>query len=222
MSEKIRVMIADDHAIVRAGATRIINAESDMVVVGETADGLRVLDMARELAPDVLVLDISLPGISGLELVPELRTAVPSMRIVLFSMHRREILLQQALEMGALGYVLKASAVEELLAAIRAVHEGRYFLSPQLESDIIGSYLGKGPRQGAAGLSGRERQILYMVASGMTTRVIAEKLFLSPRTVEKHRASLMQKLGLKSVNELIRYAIREGIIPVSASPRREE
>ena len=219
MSEKIRVMIADDHAIERAGATRIINAESDMVVVGETADGLCVLDMARELKPDVLVLDISLPGISGMELVPELRAAVPSLQITLFSMHQREILLQQALEMGALGYVLKASAVEDLLAAIRAVHEGRYFLSPQLESAMIGSYLGKGPRRGAAGLSGRERQILYMVASGMTTRMIAEKLFLSPRTVEKHRASLMQKLGLKSVNELIHYAIREGIVPVSVSPR---
>lgn len=210
---KIRVMIADDHTIVRTGASLLINSEADMEVVGETEDGAKVLDMARSLRPDVLVLDISMPGISGIELVPVLRKAVPSMQITLFSMHRREMLLQQALEQGALGYVLKGSAVENLISAIRAVHRGHYFLSPEIEYDIISVYLGKTSTKNTAGLSERECQVMVMVASGMTTRQIAEKLYLSPRTVEKHRAQAMQKLGLKNVQELVTYAIREGLIP---------
>ena len=211
--QKIRVMIADDHAIVRAGASLLVNSEPDMEVVGETEDGSKVLEMAQALKPDVLVLDISMPGISGLDLVPILRQAVPSMQITLFSMHRREMLLQQALEQGALGYVLKGSAVENLISAIRAVHRGHYFLSPEIEHDMIGVYLGKTPTKNSAGLSERECQVMVMVASGMTTRQIAEKLYLSPRTVEKHRAQSMQKLGLKNVQELVTYAIREGMIP---------
>lgn len=212
---KIRVMIADDHAIVRAGASRLIKSEPDMEVVGEADDGNKVLAMARELKPDVLVLDISMPGISGIELVPELRRAVPTMQITLFSMHRREVLLQQALEQGARGYVLKASAVEDLLSAIRAVHNGQYFLSPEIETDMIGVYLGKSHGKSTDGLSERERQVLIMVASGMTTKQIAEKIFLSPRTVEKHRASFMQKLRLRNIHELVQYAIQEGIVPLS-------
>lgn len=215
MSGRIRVMVADDHAIVRAGATRLIKGEADMDVVGEADDGSRVADLARELRPDVLVLDISMPGISGMELLPDLRRIVPETQIVIFSMHRREVLLQQALEHGARGYVLKASAVEDLLSAIRAVHQGRYFLSPELETDMIGVYLGRTrPREGGA-LSERERQVLTLVASGLTTRQIAEKLFLSPRTVEKHRASLMQKLHFRNLHDLMQYAIQEGIVPLA-------
>lgn len=209
---KIRVLIADDHAIVRIGAARLIQGESDMEVVGEVENGDDVLPMAKRLQPDVLVLDISMPGTSGIELVPLLRAAVPEMEITLFSMHRREVLLQQALEQGARGYVLKASAVEDLLSAIRAVHNGQYFLSSEVENDMIGVYLGK--NKSLTELSGRERQVLAMVAQGMTTRQIAEKLFLSPRTVEKHRAAFMQKLHLKNIPELMQYAIQEGIVPL--------
>ena len=211
---KIRVMIADDHAIVRTGASRLIKGEPDMEVVGEVDDGDKVLPMAVELKPDVLVLDISMPGISGIELVPELRRAVPSMQITLFSMHRRVVLLRQALEQGARGYVLKASAVEDLLSAIRAVHSGQYFLSSEIETDMIGVYLGKSRDKSMPSLTDRERQVLLMVVSGLTTKQIAGKLFLSPRTVEKHRAAFMQKLRLRNIHELMQYAISEGIVPL--------
>lgn len=211
----IRVMIADDHAIVRTGASRLIKGEPDMEVVGEVDDGSRVLSMARDLLPDVLVLDISMPGISGIELVPILRKEVPGMEITLFSMHRREVLLQQALEQGVKGYVLKASAVEDLLSAIRAVYRGQYFLSAEIENDMIGIYLGRSRNKNTAALSDRERQVLLMVASGLTTRQIAEKLFLSPRTVEKHRAAFMQKLHLKNMCDVVQYAIQEGLLPIS-------
>lgn len=211
---KIRVMIADDHAIVRTGASRLIKGEPDMEVVGEVDDGDKVLPMALELKPDVLVLDISMPGISGIELVPELRRAVPSMQITLFSMHRRVVLLRQALEQGARGYVLKASAVEDLLSAIRAVHSGQYFLSSEIETDMIGIYLGKSRDKSMPSLTDRERQVLLMVVSGQTTKQIAGKLFLSPRTVEKHRAAFMQKLHLRNIHELMQYAISEGIVPL--------
>lgn len=213
-SGKIRVMIADDHAIVRTGASRLIKGEPDMEVVGEMDDGNKVLAMAQELRPDVLVLDISMPGISGIELVPELRRAIPSMQITLFSMHRRVALLRQALEQGARGYVLKASAVEDLLSAIRAVHNGQYFLSAEIETDMIGVYLEKSRDKSLPGLSERECQVLRMVVSGLTTKQIAEKLFLSPRTVEKHRAAFMQKLHLRNIHELMQYAIQEGIMPL--------
>lgn len=212
--KKIRVMIADDHAIVRSGASLLIKGEADMEVVGEVEDGNRVLPMAIEKQPDVLVLDISMPGISGIELVPVLRKSVPGMQITLFSMHRREALLQQALENGARGYVLKASAVEDLLSAIRAVHKGKYFLSAEVETDMIGAFLGKNQDKGITALSMREKEVLQMVAAGMTTRQIAEKLYLSPRTVEKYRASFMQKLHLKNIHEVVQYAMQKGIVPM--------
>lgn len=212
MSDRIRVMIADDHAIVRAGASRLIKGGLDMEVVGEACHGGEVLEIARKLRPHVLVLDISMPGISGIELVPELRRLLPTMQIVLFSMHRREVLLQQALREGVRGYVLKASAVEDILSAIRAVHKGQYFLSPEIETDMISGYLGRGQGKECDGLSERELEVLIMVASGLTTKQIAKKLFLSPRTVEKHRASFMQKLHLKNIYELIQYALQKGLI----------
>lgn len=208
-------MIADDHAIVRTGASRLIKSEPDMEVAGEADHGDKVLPMAKDLLPDVLVLDISMPGISGIELIPLLRKEVPSMEITLFSMHRREVLLQQALEQGVRGYVLKASAVEDLLSAIRAVYRGQYFLSAEIETDMIGIYLGRNRNKSGSSLSERERQVLIMVAGGLTTRQIAGKLFLSPRTVEKHRAAFMQKLHLKNMCDVVQYAIQEGLLPMT-------
>lgn len=212
MSRKIRILIADDHAIVREGARRILSNEPDMEVVGEAEDGNEVLTLALELKPDVMVLDISMPGISGLDLVPKLREAVPSMQITLLSMHKKEIFVQQALDSGALGYVLKTSAVGDLLAAVRAVHNGEYFLSSKVQADLIGSYLRKPHDKKTVQLSERETQVLRMVAQGMTTKQVAYELYLSARTVEKYRASVMQKLNLKNLNELIHYAIQEGLV----------
>ena len=215
MTQRIRILIADDHAIVREGVRRILSAEPDMEVVGEAGDGLAVLPLALELRPDVVVLDISMPGISGLELVPEIRRALPETQVAVLSMHQKELFVQQALDAGALGYVLKTSAGGDLLCAIRAVHQGQYFLSSKVQAEVIGSYLRKPSAAKPVPLSERETQVLHMVARGMTTKEVAARLYLSARTVEKYRASVMQKLNLRNLNELIHYAIQEGLVELN-------
>lgn len=215
MKSTIRILIADDHAIVREGALRLLNSQPDMEVVGEAREGTEVMPLARSLHPDVAVLDISMPGLSGLELVPLLRSELPTVQIVLLSVHKKEAFVQQALELGARAYVLKTSPTDDLLAAVRAVHNGEYFLSSKVQAEIIGSYLRQPHRQeDRNALSEREQQVLRMVAQGMTTKQVASVLYLSARTVDKYRASVMQKLNLKSLNELLRYAIQHGLVVV--------
>jgi two-component system response regulator NreC len=218
MGEKIRVLIADDHAIVREGAWRLLNAQPDMEVVGEAQDGREVLPKALELKPDVVVLDISMPGLTGLDLVPMLRQSLPATQIAVLSVHNKEAFVQQILHSGALAYVLKTSPTADLLAAIRAVHQGEYYLSAKVRAEVIGSYL-RQPlndqgQSGYAKLSEREQQVFRLVAKGHTNRETADILFLSPRTVEKYRAQAMQKLGLKDLVEVIHYAIEHGIVVV--------
>ena len=216
MSEKIRVMIADDHAIVREGAWRLLNAQPDMEVVGEAQDGREVLPKAQELKPDVLVLDISLPGLTGLDLVPLLRAALPQTQIAVLSVHNKQAFVQQVLHSGALAYVLKASPVEDVLAAVRAAHRGEYFLSSKIEAEVVGAYLDhrrEAPAvRGYDLLSEREQQIFRLVAEGNSTNQIAEVLCVSPKTVEKHRTNIMKKLGIKDRLDVVKYAVRIGII----------
>jgi len=215
--KKIRVLIADDHAIVREGAALIINSQIDMEVVGEAQCGNDVVYLARELQPDVIILDISMPDITGIELVPYLRKEVPKAQITLLSMHNKEIFVQQALESGALGYVLKTSPTSDLLSAVRTVYEGKYYLSSKVQARVIGSYL-RCPSdekvERSVRLTEREMQVLLLVVKGQSTKEVASTLYLSSRTVDKYRASFMQKLGLKTHNELVRYAITEGHIIV--------
>ncbi len=213
---KIRVFIADDHAIVREGALRLLNAQPDMEVVGEASDGREVLPKAQQLKPDVVVLDISMPGLSGLDLVPLLRQALPQTQIAVLSVHNKEAFVQQILHAGALAYVLKTSPTADLLEAIRAVHLGEYYLSAKVRAEVIGSYLRQPPGDQAAScyanLTEREQQVFRLVAQGRTNREIADILFLSPRTVEKYRAQAMAKLGLKDLVEVIHYAIEHSIV----------
>jgi len=216
MSAKIRVMIADDHAIVREGAWRLLNAQPDMEVVGEAVSGSEVLPKALELKPDVVVLDISLPGMTGLELVPLLRQSLPETQIAVLSVHNKQAFVQQTLNSGALAYVLKTSPTGDLLTAIRSVHQGEYYLSAKVRAEVIGTYLRQPLSDEAASgytkLSEREQQVLLMVAQGHTNREIADMIFLSPRTVEKYRAQVMQKLNLKDLVALIQYAIQHGLV----------
>ncbi len=216
MSEVIRVMVADDHAIVREGALRLLNAQPDMEVVGEAQDGREVVEKVVAVKPDVLVLDISLPGLTGLDLIPMLRSAAPETRIAVLSVHNKPSFVKQTLGAGALAYVLKTSPTSELLTAIREVYQGEYYLSSKVRDYVIGSYLrqpASPEEQGnLARLSEREHQVFRLVAQGKTNRDIADILFLSPRTVEKYRAGAMQKLGLKDVVEVIRYAIQHGLV----------
>lgn len=218
MSKIIRILIADDHAIVREGALRLLNSQPDMEVVGEAQEGSEVLPLTKSLKPDVLVLDISMPGLTGIELVPILRREAPQTQIAVLSVHKKEVFVQQVLDSGALAYVLKTSPTSDLLAAVRSVHQGEYYLSAKVQAEIIGSYLRR-PQKEITGdpknrLTEREMQVLRMVAKGMTTKEVANVLFLSSRTVDKYRASFMQKLGLKSQNDLIRYAISKGWVVV--------
>ena len=213
----VRLLLADDHPVVRLGIRQVLEAHPDFEVVGEVADALEVIPRVKALQPDVLVLDLVMPGMSGLEIIRRLAHEAPQTRVVVLSMHASEAYVVEALQHGASAYVLKGSEAQELTRAIREVSAGKRYLSPPLSAGGIEAYLEK-----AAGatldryetLSTREREILHLVAEGHTSREIAERLFINVRTVESHRASLMHKLNLRTQTELVRYALRRGILPL--------
>jgi two-component system response regulator NreC len=213
---KIKVFIADDHSIVREGLRRILNGQRDMEVVGEAEDGLEALRRVEELRPDVTVLDISMPCLSGLDAVRLIKERVPKSQIVVFSMHKKEAYVHQALASGALGFVLKASPSSDVLEAIRAVRRGDYFLSSKISADIVKIYLEtrkeRPPSRGYDLLSEREQQIFRLMVEGRSTKQIADVLSISPKTVEKHRTSITNKLGIRDLVSMVKYAIKIGII----------
>jgi two-component system response regulator NreC len=213
---KIRVLIADDHAIVREGLRQLLNGQTDMEVAGEAEDGRQALEKVKSLHPDVILLDIAMPHLSGLEVISLIREAAPETQVVVVSMHSKETYVQQVLSSGALGYVLKASPSTDILEAIRMAHRDEYFLSSRLKAEVIGKYLKT--KQSAPALRGydllteREQQVFRLVAQGRSTSQIADILCVSPKTVEKHRTSLMNKLGVHDRLELLKYAIKIGIV----------
>lgn len=215
---KIRVLLADDHAIVRAGLRMILAAEPDMSIVGETADGESALRMTEETHPDVVVMDISMPGMSGLDGVRRVKESVPDTQVVVLTMHEDQRYFFQALEAGASGYVIKGATPVELLTAIRAVRKGEAYFCPSLAKQMLNDYLrradaGSEKEKDALGrLSDREKEVLKHIAEGKTGREIAAILYLSPNTVERHRANIMDKLGLHNRAELIKFAIRKGLV----------
>jgi len=214
--KKIRVLLADDHAIVRDGLCQLLNSQNDMEVVGQAEDGYEVIDRVKTLCPDVIVLDIAMPRLNGLDAICLVKEAVPEAKIVILSMHDRENYIQQVLSSGALGYVLKASPSSDILEAIRTAFRGEYFLSSKLKAEIIGSYLKqretKPVARGYDLLSEREQQVFRMVVQGNSTKEIANLLCVSPKTIEKHRASIMEKLGMRDRLELLKYAIKIGVV----------
>jgi two-component system response regulator NreC len=215
-AKKIRILVADDHAIVREGLRQLINAQPDLEAAGESGDGHETLERAKTIRPEVILLDIAMPGLSGLEVIRLLRDSLPDSRIVILSMHAKETYVQQALAAGAMGYVLKASPSSDILEAIRAAHRGEYYLSSRIRTEVIGAYL-KATRtppsvRGYELLSDREQQVFRLVAEGHSTARIADFLCVSPKTVEKHRTSLMNKLGIHDRVGLLKYAIKLGIV----------
>jgi two-component system response regulator NreC len=213
---KIKVLIADDHAIVREGLRQLLNGQTDMEVAGEAEDGRQALEKVKSLHPDVILLDIAMPHLSGLEVISLIREAAPETQVVVLSMHSKETYVQQVLSSGALGYVLKASPSTDILEAIRMAHRDEYFLSSRLKAEVIGKYL-KTKRstpalRGYDLLTEREQQVFRLVAQGHSTSRIADILCVSPKTVEKHRTSLMNKLGVHDRLELLKYAIKIGIV----------
>jgi DNA-binding NarL/FixJ family response regulator len=213
---KIRVLIADDHAIVRDGLQQLLKNRQDMEVAGEAEDGHQALERAKALRPDVVLLDIAMPRLSGIEVIGLIRGAVPDSQVVVLSMHAKETYVQQALAAGALGYVLKASPSQDILDAIRAAQRGEYFLSSRLQAEVIGKYLKAQQSVPSVRsydlLSEREQQVFRLVAQGHTTSQIADVLCVSPKTVEKHRTSLMNKLNVHDRLDLLKYAIKIGIV----------
>lgn len=213
----LSLVIADDHPIVRQGLRAVLDAEPDFHVVGEAGNGLEAMQAVERLKPDILILDLMMPQLSGLPVVQQIGKQFPATRVIILSMHRDEGYVLQALRHGAGAYVLKDSGAAELIQAVRAVALGQRYLSSPLTEHAIEAYVEKAKETKLDSyemLTAREREVLQLAAEGGTNAEIAERLFISPRTAETHRAHLMQKLGLHSQTDLIRYAIRRGIIPL--------
>jgi len=214
--KNIKVLIADDHAIVRDGIQQLLKKESDLEVIGKAIDGKQALDKAKDLNPDVVLLDIAMPNLNGLEVIDLLRESLPESQIVILSMHANESYVHRVLKSGALGYVLKASPSTDIVDAIRAAHNKEYFLSSKIKANVINSYL-KTKKEGATKrgydlLSEREQQVFRLVVQGSSTKKIADILCVSPKTIEKHRSSISSKLGTHGRLEMLKYAIKIGIV----------
>ena len=213
---KITVFVADDHSIVREGLRQMFARSNTIALVGEAADGEAAAKEIRRLQPDVAILDIAMPMVSGLECIPLVKNDSPNTAIVILSMFAREIYVHQALSSGALGYVLKTAPWSEVLEAVRMVAQGKYFLSREINSELIRGYLHNEDRKSAESsrydlLSDREQQIFRLVIEGNPTKSIAELLCLSPKTVEKHRSNISKKLGMSEPLALLKFAMKIGV-----------
>ena len=208
----IRVLVVDDHAVVRAGLRRVIDAEDDIETVGEAADADRAVFEAIEAKPDVVLMDVVMPGKSGIEGMPALLQAVPEAKVLVLSMQDDPRYVREAFAAGASGYVLKEAADTELVAAIRAVAAGGSYVHPTLGARMVAADADERRKVTSDPLSEREREVLRLLALGHTNQEIAKMLFISVRTAETHRAHIMQKLSLKSRAELVRYALAEGLL----------
>ncbi len=217
---KLRVMLADDHSVVRNGLRAIVNSERDMEVVGEAEDGSEVLDRAMELQPDVILMDITMPGLGGLEATRMVKNAMPEVKVLILTIHESEECLYHALNIGADGYLTKAAHESELVLAIRALSGGKCYIDPSLASLLVNAFVAAGPARGDPDrynmLTDREKEMLPLIASGNTNKDIAGALQLSEHTVHNHRAHLMEKLGMHDRVQLLMYAIRRGIITPQA------
>ena len=203
----IRVILADDHAIVREGLRAVLSSESDVEVVAVESDGDRALASIRSLKPDVAVLDIRMPGLTGIEVARKLNEDDALTSVVLLSMHKEESFVQAAMDAGVGGYVVKEDAARELLDAVRAVGRGDVYLSPRVAGSLVQA-LRRGPPPKVPNLTPRERDVVRLLSEGLTSKEIASRLELSPKTVDGHRAAIMEKLGIRSVAGLVKYAIR--------------
>ncbi len=208
-------MLVDDHAILRSGLRHILEEHSYSVIC-ESGDGLEALELLNHFAPDIVILDIGLPGMRGIELSAEILSRWPGIHIIILTVHKNEEYVYQAISSGVSAYVLKDCLDDEIIAAIRNVSQGRHYITPLLSGEIIRAFTrGAGHEHFQSTfdvLTPREREVLTLVSEGLSTRQIADHLFISPRTAEHHRQNLMRKLGVRSLPELIRQAIREKLI----------
>ena len=207
----IRILMADDHDVVRSGLRHIVEAQPNWQVVAEAADGKEAVQKALETKPDVAVIDYSLPLINGVEATRQIRSAQPRTEVLIFTMHDNETLIQELLKAGARGYLLKTDARRHLIGAIEALAAHKPFFTAKVSEALLDSFLSRPAREGSA-LTHRERGVVQLVAEGYTNKRIAEALVISDKTVERHRANILEKLGMRDRVELTRYAIRHGLI----------
>jgi len=212
----VRVLLADDHTLVRAGLRKLLESLAGYVVVGEAGDGLQALALAEQLQPQLVLMDIAMPGLNGLEATARLLKMQPSARVLVLSMHQNEEYVRQALRHGAMAYLLKDAAPLELEFALSAVLRGETYLSPAVSKGVLHDYVQRllDDEQPAAALSPRQREVLQLVAEGLSTKEIARRLDLSIKTVETHRSQLMKQLDIHEVAGLVRYALRTGLVSI--------
>jgi len=215
--DKIRIILADDHTILRAGIRALLENEPDMIVIGEAEDGRSAHKLTCQLLPDIVLMDIAMPLLSGLESTRQIRRDCPQVKVLILTMHDREEYIRQALANGAMGFILKDASSQELLGAIRAVYQGEAVLSPAVTRLVIEDYLRWGgihKDPSSDGLSPREREVLQLIAEGYSNRQISEIMSISIKTVQTHRMNLMSKLDLHDRSDLIKYAIQRKIIEI--------
>jgi len=214
VADQISVLIADDHTIVRSGVRLLLEAETDIRVVGEALNGREALELAESLQPDVVLMDISMPEMDGLEATKQLKTRFPHINVLVLTMHRSDDYFFEMLKAGASGYILKGAKTSELINAVRIVQGGEVFLYPSMTQKLVQGYLqlANWDKEGEPSLSPREKEIFRLLAEGYSNKEIAEKLVISPSTVHSHRGNLMDKLGLGNRRELIQYARKRGLI----------
>lgn len=215
MKPTIRILIADDHAVLRAGLRLLLEADPQMEVVGEAEDGLEAVALCADLLPDIVLLDLTMPGPGAVATMAQIREYCPQTRVLVLTMHDDEAYLRQMFEAGAAGYVVKRAADTELLSAIRAVNRGEIYVHPSLTKVLLEDMLAVGQQQPVDRwdtLSEREQQVIHLVALGYTNREVADQLFLSVKTVETYRARAMEKLQLRSRAQLVRFALQKGLL----------
>ena len=216
MAEKIRIVLADDHIVMRSGLKLLLEREPDFEVVGEAADGRAAVQTADATSPDVVVMDVAMPVLNGIEASARISAAKPKTAIIILSMHSDESYVLRALKSGVRGYLLKDSAESDLIAAVRNVIKGKPFFSPAISNMLMEDYIREIRERGAEDsyelLTGRERELLQLFAEGRTAKEIAADLNLSSHTIDTHRANIMRKLNVNSISELILYAMRKGVI----------
>jgi DNA-binding NarL/FixJ family response regulator len=209
--KRIRILLADDHAVVRQGFKMILAEQPDMEIAGEAANGREAVELAEKIKPDVVVMDVAMPELNGIEATRRLAASAPHIRVLALSMHKDSVYVREILRAGARGYLLKDSPAQDLLAAVRAVAGGKGYLSPAVSSAVLDDYR-KHVTDPIDLLTSREREVLQMLAEGKTNKEIATTLNLSVYTVDAHRGRIMEKLNVHSINELVRFAVRNGLI----------
>lgn len=217
MKLTIKLLMVDDHELVRAGLRMLLQAQPDLEIVGEVDNGRDAVKKAKELQPDIVLMDITLPDMDGFEATRQIKHALPNAGIIALTMHESDEYFFKMLNAGASGYVPKKAAPTDLVSAIRTVHEGGVFLYPSLAKSLVRDFMGRADgseRASLDGLSEREQEVLKWIADGLSNQEIGDKLSISVKTVERHRANIMAKLNLHSRTELVKYAIRKGLIEV--------